>query len=89
MISWIRIESNWKQFVGAAKANWGKLTDDQLHVIAGRREWLSGSIQETYGVTPEAAQRQIDQWQRNQKGVQGDDERSERLAGPGDQGRRN
>jgi len=84
VISWDRIESNWQHFVAAAKAKWDKIGEDQLQAIAGRRELLVGSIQEAYGITREASQRQIDQWQRDQKGTQGEDERGERMAGPGD-----
>ena len=79
-MNWHRIEGNWKQFVGAAKAKWGKLTDDQLALIAGRRDELAGRIQEAYGITREASQRQIDQWQSDQKMAQGEDEAGERLA---------
>ncbi len=50
-MNWDRIEGNWKQFKGIAKQQWGKLTDDQLDVIAGKRDHLSGKIQETYGIT--------------------------------------
>jgi uncharacterized protein YjbJ (UPF0337 family) len=39
-MDWNRIEGNWKQFKGAAKEKWGKLTDDDLNVIEGRREQL-------------------------------------------------
>ena len=46
IMNWDRIEGNWKQFKGNAKQQWGKLTDDQLDVIAGKREHLSGKIQE-------------------------------------------
>jgi uncharacterized protein YjbJ (UPF0337 family) len=84
-MNWDRIEGNWKHFVGAAKARWGKLTDDQLARIAGRRDQLAGIIQEAYGITREASQRQIDQWQSDQKGrPPGDDEKGERMAGPQD-----
>jgi uncharacterized protein YjbJ (UPF0337 family) len=38
---------------------WGKLTDDQLDVIAGKRASLAGKIQETYGITREATEKQI------------------------------
>ncbi len=37
-----RIEGNWKQVTGKARAQWGKLTDDDLEVVAGRRDELSG-----------------------------------------------
>jgi hypothetical protein len=41
------------------------LTDEQLDVIAGRREQLSGRIQETYGLTKEETERQLRNWERN------------------------
>ena len=41
-MDWNRVEGNWKQFKGAAKEKWGKLTDDDLNVIEGRREQLEG-----------------------------------------------
>jgi uncharacterized protein YjbJ (UPF0337 family) len=66
-MNWDRNEGNWKQFKGTAKAKWGKLTDDQLDVIAGKRDQLAGRIQEAYGLTLEASQRQVDQWQADQR----------------------
>jgi uncharacterized protein YjbJ (UPF0337 family) len=42
-MDWNRVEGNWKQFKGKAKEKWGKLTDDDLNVIEGRREQLEGS----------------------------------------------
>ena len=44
------IEGNWKQFKGKVKSQWGKLTGDQLDVVAGKSDQLSGKVQETYGV---------------------------------------
>ena len=66
-MNWDRIEGNWKQFKGTVKQQWGKLTDDQLDVIAGKREHLAGRIQEAYGISHEAAEDQISDWQKNQK----------------------
>jgi uncharacterized protein YjbJ (UPF0337 family) len=63
-MNWDRIEGNWKQFKGNAKQQWGKLTDDQLDVIAGKREALAGQIQESYGVTKDAVETQIAEWQK-------------------------
>jgi uncharacterized protein YjbJ (UPF0337 family) len=40
-MNWDRIEGNWKQVKGKAKEQWGKLTDEQLDVIAGKRDQLS------------------------------------------------
>jgi uncharacterized protein YjbJ (UPF0337 family) len=66
-MNWDQIQGNWKQFKGEVKSYWGKLTDDQLDVVAGRREYLAGSIQEAYGITKEAAERQLDTWQKSRK----------------------
>ena len=43
-MNWDRIEGNWKQVTGKAKVQWGKLTDDDLDVIAGRRDVMAGKI---------------------------------------------
>lgn len=61
-MNWDRIEGNWKQFSGKVQQQWGKLTNDDLDVIDGRREELSGRIQKAYGVTKDEADRQITQF---------------------------
>ena len=50
-MDWNRVEGNWKQFKGNIKEKWGKLTDDDLDVIDGRRDQLEGKLQERYGYT--------------------------------------
>ncbi len=59
-MNWDTIEGNWKQFKGKAKEQWGELTDDSLDVVAGKRDQLSGKIQESYGITKDEADKQID-----------------------------
>jgi uncharacterized protein YjbJ (UPF0337 family) len=66
-MNWDRIEGNWKQLKGNVKQQWGKLTDDQIDVIAGKRDQLAGKIQETYGITKDATEKQIADWQKMQK----------------------
>ncbi len=53
------VKGNWKQVKGKVKAQWGKLTDDQLDVIDGKRVELAGKIQEAYGVSKDEAEEQI------------------------------
>ncbi len=43
-MDWNRIEGNWKQFTGKVKEQWGKLTDDDLTEINGKRDQLEGKI---------------------------------------------
>lgn len=66
-MNWDRIEGNWQQFKGTAKQQWGKLTDDQLDVIAGKRDLLAGRIQEAYGVSKDEAEKQLSAWQQTQQ----------------------
>ena len=56
------LEGNWKQMKGRVKERWGKLTDDDLTAIAGRRDQLEGMIQERYGYAKERARREIEDW---------------------------
>lgn len=62
-MNWDQIEGNWKQFKGNVKQQWGKLTDDQLDVVAGKRAALAGKIQETYGVSKDEAEKQLAEFQ--------------------------
>ena len=50
-MNWDQVAGNWKQFKGQVKEKWGKLTDDDLDVVAGKRDQLVGKIQERYGIT--------------------------------------
>jgi uncharacterized protein YjbJ (UPF0337 family) len=64
-MNWDSIEGNWKEFKGKAKQQWGKLTDDDLDVIEGRRDQLEGVLQKRYGYAKDQAQREVDAWMRN------------------------
>jgi uncharacterized protein YjbJ (UPF0337 family) len=64
-MDWNRVEGNWKQLRGRAKQQWGKLTDDDLTAVAGRREELAGKVQERYGIARDAARKQVEEWARN------------------------
>ena len=61
-MNWDQVESRWKQLVGSAKENWGKLSDDDLLQISGKREQLAAKIQESYGITRREAEKQVWDW---------------------------
>jgi uncharacterized protein YjbJ (UPF0337 family) len=69
-MDWNIVEGNWKQFKGKVKAQWGKLTDDHLDVIAGKRDQLAGKIQETYGITKDETEQQIKRFEEVNKHCQ-------------------
>jgi uncharacterized protein YjbJ (UPF0337 family) len=61
-MDWNRVEGNWKQFKGTVKEKCGKLTDDDLDVIEGKREQLEGKIQQRYGYAKDQARKEVDTW---------------------------
>ncbi|QHI97332.1 CsbD family protein [Xylophilus rhododendri] len=60
-----RTEANWLQFKGKVKEQWGKLTDDDLDVIQGKRDQLIGKIKERHAIEHEEAERQVEHWHRS------------------------
>jgi len=63
-MNWNQAEGNWKQFTGKVKETWGKLTDDEIDQIAGKRDILLGKVQEKYGIAKEEAEKQIKDWEK-------------------------
>jgi uncharacterized protein YjbJ (UPF0337 family) len=61
-MNWDRVEGNWKEFKGKVQQKWGKLTNDDLNVIEGKRSELIGRLQQRYGVAKDQAEREIDTW---------------------------
>jgi uncharacterized protein YjbJ (UPF0337 family) len=63
-MKWDELEGKWKQYKGQIREKWGKLTDDDLQVIAGKREQLIGRLEERYGIAKEVAAKQADEFVR-------------------------
>lgn len=61
-MNWDIIAGDWKKFTGKVKEQWGKLTDDEITKIAGKRDQLEGAIQEKYGYTKDQAKKAVDDW---------------------------
>jgi uncharacterized protein YjbJ (UPF0337 family) len=59
-----QLQGKWKEIKGVVRERWGRLTDDDLDVIAGQQEQLIGRIQNRYGIAREEAQKQVDEWMR-------------------------
>jgi uncharacterized protein YjbJ (UPF0337 family) len=59
------LEGKWKQLRGSIREKWGQLTDDEVDQIAGKRDKLSGFLQERYGYTQVEAEQQIDDFLEN------------------------
>lgn len=59
-MNWDQAKGDWKTFSGKVKQEWGKLTDDDLQQIDGKREELVGRVQKAYGQTKEEVEKGID-----------------------------
>jgi uncharacterized protein YjbJ (UPF0337 family) len=59
-MNWDQVSGQWKQLKGSVRTKWGKLTDDDVDVVAGNREKLIGKLQERYGFSKERALQSVD-----------------------------
>lgn len=62
-MNWDTAAGDWKTFKGKVKEQWGKLTDDDLTRIEGKRDQLLGRIQERYGIAKDEADKQLKEWE--------------------------
>lgn len=60
---WEKLKGSWTTTKGAVKEQWGKLTDDDLLEIEGRRDQLVGKIQTRYGISKDEAEAQVSSWE--------------------------
>jgi uncharacterized protein YjbJ (UPF0337 family) len=65
VMNWDTIKGNWKQITGKAKQKWGQLTDDDLTVVAGKRDELAGILQKKYGYGKEQAEKELDDFTKS------------------------
>jgi uncharacterized protein YjbJ (UPF0337 family) len=56
------LQGNWTDLKGKIKEKWGKLTDDDLKIIEGKRDQIAGKLQERYGYAKEQAQKELDEF---------------------------
>ena len=63
-MNWDIVKGDWKRFKGKVKEAWGKLTDDDLDIIEGRRDQLVGLVQKHYGLARDQAERQVERFER-------------------------
>jgi uncharacterized protein YjbJ (UPF0337 family) len=64
-MNWDIIEGNWNQAKGKVKEQWGKLTDDDLSTISGKRDQLAGKLQQRYGIAKDEVEKQLEHFEHN------------------------
>lgn len=61
-MNWTEVEGKWNQVKGSIREKYGKLTDDDLQVIGGKKDKFIGKLQERYGMQREQAEKDADAW---------------------------
>ena len=59
------LQGKWAQLKGKIKEQWGKLTDDEIDQLDGRKDQLVCKVQERYGIARDQAARDVDNWLNN------------------------
>lgn len=76
------LQGKWKQLKGSARQHFGRLTDDDVEIIAGQRDKLIGKLQERYGYMREEAQTKADEWLASAKTSAGTPEHGQHKMPP-------
>ena len=64
-MDWDRISGDWEAWKDRIQERWGRLTEDHLDLIAGRRDQLARRIEQVYGISRDEVERQLRNWERN------------------------
>ena len=83
-MNWNEVEGKWKQMKGSVREKWGKLTDDDLQTIAGKKDQFIGKLQERYGMSQDQANKDLDVWLKgNHAGVMHEGQTPPRMRSSG------
>jgi len=66
-MNWERVEGNWRHLKGKFREQWSMLSDNQLEMIAGKRERLVGTLQNCYGLSTEEVERRVKDWEKSEQ----------------------
>ena len=61
-MTWDQVQGKWLQMRGSLRHRWGRLTEDDLDVIAGDRDIFIGRVQERYSISRDEARQRIEEW---------------------------
>ena len=64
---WRQIEADWQQLLGSVEQYWTRLSKEQVEAIAGQRDRLVQTVQDVYGTTLDAVEKQVSAWQAELK----------------------
>jgi uncharacterized protein YjbJ (UPF0337 family) len=62
LMNWDQLRTRWPQMRVQLRHRWGRLTEEDLDVIAGQRDVFLGRVEERYSIDREEAQKRIEEW---------------------------
>ncbi|TPG47261.1 hypothetical protein EAH89_23420 [Roseomonas nepalensis] len=67
-MDWDRFAGDWSGMTDKVRQQWGKLTEEDISQAGGKRDLLMERIRERYGIGPDEAKRQLEEWGASQDG---------------------
>jgi uncharacterized protein YjbJ (UPF0337 family) len=64
-MNWDQLQGEWMQVKGRLRERWGKLTDQDIESIGGKKDRLLGALRERYGLEADKATREVEGWMSN------------------------
>lgn len=61
-MNWDIVEAQWKDLKGTVREKWAKITDDDVELIAGKKDRFVGKLQERYGYAKDRAETELDNY---------------------------
>lgn len=59
-MNWQNAKADWEEVKGKVKSKWGKLTNDDMEVIAGKWDQLVAKLRNRYGYAKDRAEQEVD-----------------------------
>ncbi len=79
-------QGKWKQMKGSVRQQFGKLTDNDIEMIAGQHDKLIGKLQERYGYAREEAEKKAKEWMASAGGSEQGSRQQQQHMPPPSQG---
>lgn len=63
-------QGKWHEYKGKLKEKWGRLTDNDIAEINGKRETLLGKLQTRYGYAKDRAEKELNEFEKSYRSLE-------------------
>ncbi|WP_024930837.1 hypothetical protein [Methylophilus sp. OH31] len=68
-MDWDLIQANWTPLESMIHSQWSRLTQDNIYMIAGKRDLLGAKLQQIYGINKDEANKQINAFANSMQAI--------------------